>query len=57
MPAPMATQSIMKMQARQTQAKGNATRLEANLQHSRYEGVVSEKLVSCILAGSHTQRH
>jgi hypothetical protein len=39
------------------QAKGNATRFEANLQHSRYEGVDSEKLVSCILAESHTQRH
>jgi hypothetical protein len=39
------------------QAKGNATGFEANLQHSRYEGVDSEKLVSCISAGSHTQRH
>jgi hypothetical protein len=38
------------------QAKGNATRFEANLQHSRYEGVESEKLVSCISAGFHTQR-
>jgi hypothetical protein len=38
------------------QAKGNATRLQANLQHSCYEGVDSEKLVSCISAGSRTQR-
>jgi hypothetical protein len=37
------------------QAKGNATGFEANLQHSRYEGVDGEKLVSCISAGSHTQ--
>jgi hypothetical protein len=28
------------------QAKGNATRFQANLQHSRYEGVESEQLVS-----------
>jgi hypothetical protein len=27
------------------QTKGNATCIEANLQHSRYEGVKSEKLV------------
>ena len=40
--------------SRADQAKGNATRFEANLQHSRYEGVDSEKLVSCISAGSHT---
>ena len=39
------------------QAKGNTTRFEANLQHSRYEGVDSEKLVSCISAGSHAQKH
>ena len=39
------------------QAKGKATRFQANLQHSRYEGVDSEKLVSCISAGSHMQRH
>jgi hypothetical protein len=56
MPGPMVTQSVMKTQARQ-KAKGNATRFKANWQHSRYEGVESEKLVSCISAGSHTQRH
>jgi hypothetical protein len=39
------------------QAKGNASRFEANLPHSRYEGVDSEKLISCVSAGSHTQRH
>ena len=39
------------------QAKGNTTRFEANLQHSRYEGVNGEKLVSCISVESHTQRH
>jgi hypothetical protein len=39
------------------QAEGNTTRFEANLQHSPYEGVDSEKLVSCISAESHTQRH
>jgi hypothetical protein len=39
------------------QAKGNATRFQANLQHSRYEGVDSEELASCISAGSHMQRH
>jgi hypothetical protein len=39
------------------QAKGNATRFEANSQHSCYKGVDSEKLVSRILAGSQTQRH
>jgi hypothetical protein len=38
------------------QTNGNATGVEANLQHSRYEGVDSEKLVSRISAGSHTQR-
>ena len=40
------------------QAKGNlnATCFGVNLQHSRHEGVDSEKLVSCISAGSHTQR-
>jgi hypothetical protein len=37
------------------QAKGNATRFEANLQHSRHEGVDSQKLVSRILAGSHSE--
>ena len=37
------------------QAKGNATRFDANLKHSRYEGVDSEKLVSCISAGCHAQ--
>jgi hypothetical protein len=39
------------------QAKGNATRFEANLKNSRHEGVDSEKLVNCTSAGSHTQRH
>jgi hypothetical protein len=39
------------------QAKGNTTRFEANLQHSRYEGVDSEELVSSISAGSHMQKH
>jgi hypothetical protein len=39
------------------QAKGNTARFQANLKHSRYEGVDSEKLVSCISAGFHTQRH
>ena len=38
------------------QTKGTATGVEANLQHSRYEGVDSEKLISFISAGSHTQR-
>jgi hypothetical protein len=38
------------------QAKANATRLETDLQNSRYEGVDGKKLVSCILARSHTQR-
>jgi hypothetical protein len=38
-------------------AKGNATRLQANSPHSRYERVDSEKLESCILVGYHTQRH
>ena len=33
------------------QAKGNATRFEANLQHGRHEGMDSEKLVSRISAG------
>jgi hypothetical protein len=37
------------------QAEGNTTRFKANLQHSRYEGVDSEKLVSCLSAGSHTK--
>ena len=39
------------------QANSNATRFQANLPNSRYEGVDSEKLVGCISAGSHTQKH
>ena len=39
------------------QGKGNATRFYADLQHSRYEGVDSEKLVGCILARFHMQGH
>jgi hypothetical protein len=38
-------------------AKGDPTRLQANSPHSCYECVDSEKLVRCILAVSHTQRH
>ena len=38
-------------------ANSNATRFQANWQDGHYEGVDSEKLVSCISAGVHTQRH
>jgi hypothetical protein len=37
------------------QAKGNPTRFETNLRHSRYEGVKSEKLVSWISEVSHAK--
>ena len=35
------------------QAKGNTTHFQVGWQHSRYEGVESEKLVRYISAGSH----
>jgi len=44
-------------EADQGTSKGKATHFLSNLQHSRYEGVDSEKLVGCISAGPHTQRH
>jgi hypothetical protein len=47
----MATQKCDENASKADQAKGNATRFKANLQHSRYEGVESKKLASCISAG------
>ena len=47
----MVAHSKIKNASKADQAKGNATRFEANLQHSRHEGMDSEKLVSRISVG------
>lgn len=39
------------------QTKGNAMGVETNLQHSRYEGVDSEKLVTCRKSNENSEKY